>query len=357
MAKDTSEGGRWSRLNRTVQLIEDLLQGKEHDRRSVATKLGLKLAAADRQLVAISRLRGVVSERRGRNNVFRFDRNVLVNAPNLPTAIAACFGASLSPLFAGTAYETAFREARDLIIRQFRRTGVFRHIERKFVFLSQGGEVSLPDESGQLDDLIDAVLHEKRVTFDYQGFDNPVTRRTAKPLSLTVYNHQLYLIARLEEGPLRAFRFSRIKDAEVSESTFEYPSRAEYDPEQVFANSFGIFMSDGGPVHRVDVRLAPRWATHVRTHRWHRSQKATFSEHEVRVTIDVHLCPEVEAWVLGFGDEAEVIGPPELREKIAKKARGMAQRYGSEPSEPSSPFSLESGAVDTASSQGVSKRT
>ena len=341
MKKGTSEGGRRSRLNRTVQLIGDLLQGKEHDRRSVATRLGLELAAADRQLAAIEGLPGVVSERRGRTRVFRFDRNTLLNAPNLPTAIAACFGASLAPLFAGTAYEMAFREARDLITRQFRRSGVFRHLERKFVFLSQGGEVSLPDESGQLDDLLEALLHEKRVTFDYQDFSNVVSRRTVTPLSLTVYNHQLYLMARLEEGPLRAFRFSRIKNAEVGESTFEYPSRAEYDPDQVFASSFGVFMSDSGPVQRVEVRLAARWATHVRTHRWHRSQSATFSEHEVRVMLDVHLCPEVEAWVLGFGDEAEVIGPPEFREKVARKARAMAQRYESVQASPSPPHGSE----------------
>ncbi len=348
MKKGTSDGGRWTRLNRTVQLIEDLLQGKEHDRRSAAKRLGLEFAAADRQLAAVARLQGVVSERRGRSRFFRFDRNTLLDAPNLPTAIAACFGASLAPLFAGTAYESAFREARDLIIRQFRRNGVFRHIERKFVFLSQGGEVSLPDESGQLDDLIDAVLKEKRVTFDYQDFESSGSRRTVKPLSLTVYNHQLYLLAQLEEGQLRAFRFSRIKNAEVGESTFEYPSRAEYDPEQVFARSFGVFMSDSGPVQRVEVRLAPRWATHVRTHRWHRSQNATFSEHEVRVTLDVHLCPEVEAWVLGFGDEAEVLGPPELRERVARKARAMAQRYEGAPVDSGSPTSSRARAAGEA---------
>ncbi|MFL5348694.1 MAG: helix-turn-helix transcriptional regulator [Hyalangium sp.] len=327
MKKGTSEQGRLTRLNRTVQLIEDLLLGKEHDRRTVGARLGLKLAAADRQLAAVAGLRGVVSERKGRNRVYRFDRTALLEGPKLPTAIAACFGASLAPLFAGTTYETAFREARDLIIRQFRRGGIFRHIERKFVFLSQGGEVSLPDESGQLDDLIDAVLHERRVTFDYQDFDNVVSSRTVKPLSLTVYNHQLYLIGRLEDGAQRAFRFSRIKNAEVTESTFEYPSRAEYDPEQVFASSFGVFMSDSESVQRVEVSLAPRWATYVRTHRWHRSQNATFTDKEVRVTLDVHVCPEVEAWVLGFGDEAEVIAPLELRAKVAKKARAMAQRY------------------------------
>jgi hypothetical protein len=349
MKKGTSEAGRLTRLTRIVELIEDLLQGKEHDRRSVAARLGLKLAAADRQLAAVAGLRGVVSERRGRNRIFKFDRLALLDAPTLPTAIAACFGASLAPLFAGTAYEIAFREARDLIIRQCRRGGIFRHIERKFVFLSQGGEVSLPDESGQLDDLIEAVLHEKRVTFNYQDFGNTGSRRTVKPLSLTVYNHQLYLMARLEEGSLRAFRFSRIKNAEVTDSTFEYPSRAEYDPEQVFASSFGVFMSDSGPVERVEVRLAPRWATHVRTHRWHRSQKATFADDEVRVTLDVHLCPEVEAWVLGFGDDAEVIAPMELRERVARKARGMAQRYEGMSLEPTKPLSSESDAAGESS--------
>jgi uncharacterized protein YunC (DUF1805 family) len=54
-----SETRRFTHLNRTVQLIADLLEGKVHDRNSAAERLGIQPAAADRQLQAIRRLPGM----------------------------------------------------------------------------------------------------------------------------------------------------------------------------------------------------------------------------------------------------------------------------------------------------------
>ncbi|PTL75418.1 WYL domain-containing protein [Vitiosangium sp. GDMCC 1.1324] len=72
---------------------------------------------------------------------------------------------------------------------------------------------------------------------------------------------------------------------------------------------------------------------------------------------DVHLCPEVEAWVLGFGDEAEVIGPPELRERVARKARAMAQRYEGVPVDSASPSSSTGTRAASEAPPRVGKRT
>ncbi|WP_084610371.1 WYL domain-containing protein [Archangium violaceum] len=35
----------------------------------------------------------------------------------------------------------------------------------------------------------------------------------------------------------------------------------------------------------------------------------------------------MEAWVLGFGEEAEVLRPMRLRDKIAKRAEALRWRY------------------------------
>lgn len=40
------------------------------------------------------------------------------------------------------------------------------------------------------------------------------------------------------------------------------------------------------------------------------------------------FCPELEAWILGFGEQAEVIAPAKLREKIASHASAMDRAYG-----------------------------
>ena len=42
----------------------------------------------------------------------------------------------------------------------------------------------------------------------------------------------------------------------------------------------------------------------------------------------VRVCPELEAWILGFGEQAEVMAPAKLREKIAGRASAMDRAYG-----------------------------
>jgi predicted DNA-binding transcriptional regulator YafY len=323
-----SETRRFTHLNRTVLLIADLLAGKTHDRNSAAEKLGIQPAAADRQLRAIARLPGVNIVKQGRRRTFRLDQAALTEPPSLATLIGACFGASLSPLFEGTTYQKALSEARDHLLRQSRRQrGAFRDVERKFVFLSQGGEISLPEKDAQLEELIAAVLDQTPVSFHYEDFTSTVRSRRVDPLSLAVYKHQLYLIGRERDGSLRSFRFSRIRTPEAEGRPFKYPSKAEYDPDQVFAQSFGIFVKEDQVVERVELKLAPRWAAHVKSHRWHRSQRATVSGNDVRIHLNVRICPEVEAWVLGFGEEAEVLQPQWLRERISKRAEALYRQY------------------------------
>ncbi len=99
------------------------------------------------------------------------------------------------------------------------------------------------------------------------------------------------------------------------------PSKVEYDPEHVFARSFGIFVQEAQAAAHVELMLDSRWAAQVKRHRWHRSQR-------VRATGgEVCICPGVESWVLGFGEEAEVLRPRWLRDKIAGRVESLRRRY------------------------------
>src|SRR6267142_3824344 len=103
-----SELGRLTSIQRTAKLIGALLSGRELTRADVTGLLGVRVAAADRQLEAIGRHIPLIREkRRGRVHV-RIDRSkVSGGAERVPVAtmIAACVGASMARLFEGTSYE------------------------------------------------------------------------------------------------------------------------------------------------------------------------------------------------------------------------------------------------------------
>ena len=99
-----SEPHRSISVDRHFMLVEDLLRGREHDRHSLAARLGIKPAMAHRLMKAALRLPGVVERQDGRRRVIKMDLTAIAPVPSYPTAVAACFGSSLWPLFEGSSY-------------------------------------------------------------------------------------------------------------------------------------------------------------------------------------------------------------------------------------------------------------
>jgi hypothetical protein len=316
---------RSASVDRHFLLFEELLRGREHDRHTLAARLGIKPPMAHKLMKAAIRLPGIVERREGRRLTIRMDHAAIAPAPSYATAVAGCLGSSLWPLFEGSTYREGVREAFRDVIGRTRRRAVFRDIDRKFWFLRRGGEVALLDRSPLFDEVIEAVLHHRALSLKYTRFTGASEHLRVEPLSIVVHDHQLYIVARDERGDLHPYRFSRIQEAEALDDTFDYPSRSEYNPEQVFRDSFGIFLDK--PVVDVVLKLHKQWTTYAQSHRWHDSQKIDVARDHVILSMRMRVCPELEAWILGFGEEAEVLGPPDLRTRIARRATALAAAY------------------------------
>lgn len=179
-----------------------------------------------------------------------------------------------------------------------------------------------------LDRIVKAVVDSYEIHVDYLHFDEKISKIRLRPLSLGI-DHQLYVLGRSdEEGGEREWllRFSRIREPSKRQGRkFTYPAHHEFSPEQTFQHSFGVFVT--GDPDLLEVRLRSRWVRYTKSHRWHPSQEVRIDGRGVTVTMRVAICPEVEAWVLSFADEAEVVRPGHLRKRVARRLRGAARRY------------------------------
>lgn len=323
--KNTEES-RGNALQRTLLILRDLMRGKVHDRHSAAKAAGIKLAAADRRLSAIkAAIPGVVSSvRENRRREFRFDPTSMlsIERPTKQAVVAACLGASLGSLFEGS-YKAAMGEPLEHMSR--RRRTRFADVDRKFWFVRRGGEGSLPGKENILHELIDALLEQNVTEIQYEHFNGEIDTSTIRPLSVVIHDHQLYFLAQTDGGHVRFFRFARTVSAERLDEKFTYPARTTYDPDQMLRDSFGIFIGDDYPVENVRVRLSARWSAFAKSHRWHPSQQAVSrssadaGEGGVELRFRVRICPEFETWLLGFGEDVEVLAPEALRMKIAAR--------------------------------------
>ncbi len=324
------ESGRLSSIQRTAKLIGALISGRDLTRAETSGLLGVRVAAADRQLEAIGRHIPLVREkRRGRLHV-RIDRSKISGgAERIPIAptIAACVGASLSKLFEGTSYEKGMRDLVQYVSREAIHPERFQDSRRQFVFMVRGGEKALPEKEELLEEVVDALQRCRGLQIRYRDFDGGRHSVRIEPLSLAVYDHQLYVIGRARGRTPHPYRFSRIEAAESVGGAFHYPDKDSYDPERVFADSFGIFVNEKFPVERIEISLARRWATFVRSHRWHRSQESFVRAGRVHLRVRVRICPEVISWILGFGADVRLIHPPSLGRRISRLAQQMAKAH------------------------------
>jgi len=325
---------RGEHIHRTVTLLNSLLRGDALDVHAVMKKLGLQKAGARRHLDALEKLAGVVRMSGKRARTLMLKLSLLEPKPTLTAAFAACVGAGFATLFAGAPkVQAAFSEVRDMVLQRARPKGTFRNLERKFQFLAAGGEIGFKENPNRLDDVITALVEEERIAIDYEHGDGRVETVKLEPLSLVVYQHQLYLVGRDPQQPSRVwpYRYARISEVRMTEETFTYPPVSQYSPDRMFATSFGIFVSEDYPVEQIKVRLSGDKARYANRHQWHPSQEVVMNGTTAVVSFRMKACPEVLSWLLSLGADAEVLEPTSLRDRVAEAAGMTAKLYAVPP--------------------------
>lgn len=308
-----------------LAVVADLLRGEQHTRQSIHKRTGKSLPTADRWIdLIVKALKPSVRRRRhGKTTSIVYEGRR--EAPSKTATVGACVAASLASLFEGSAHERNLKDARDYMLRS--RGDAYDDLDRKFFFAPKGGEYALPESREELDEIVDALLDNKMVSFLYRHNDGQKDHVTVSPLTLVIFDHQFYLLALRADGSQYCYRFARMTEVDGSYESFTYPQKSGYDPRNVFASTFGIHISNQNPVEDVEVLLTGPWANYATQHRWHPTQVARPEGERVRVTLRVRLCPEVETWVLGFGEHALVVKPEALRSAVAGRLRNASELY------------------------------
>ena len=175
-----------------------------------------------------------------------------------------------------------------------------------------------------------AVLRQLEVEFEYRKpGSRREERRRVRPYHLTHRENLWYLIA-FDPGraALRTFALPRISGAELTEARFVRPE--DFSPEAFFANALGVLRGPGD--FTVVIRFTATVADRVREREWHESQiRRDLPDGALELTLRLGALAEVEGWVLGWGADAEVLRPTELRRRLAATAGRLASVYGSIP--------------------------
>ena len=316
---------------RVCRLIDALLARRQLTVTEARAAMGLRSQHRAREIIrsCLEALPGHLQlDRSGRRHLLRLNGVVCVPITAEET-IASCFAASIAPLFRGTRYEAGMKSVLQAVVTANPRAERFQDLERRFLFLSSAIEPQLDDRRTDLESAARAVLDRFPIRFDYaSAWDEKRESVRAEPWAIAIHEHRLYLIGRGPRAAPWVWRFSRMSKVRVlRRGQFTYPTLEVFDPTKLFEHSFGLFLQAGEP-QEVVILLAPRWKAYLRSHRWHRSEKHSDGpDGRAKVTLRVRLCPQLTAWILSFGAEAEVIGPDHLREEVRKALHSALARY------------------------------
>ena len=163
-----------------------------------------------------------------------------------------------------------------------------------------------------LDRLLRALLAERKVNLTYRKAEGPPTRQLVHPYTLVFHRDALYLYAFNEEiREHRLYAVDRIQKVELAPDRFEYPE--EYDPRQVFAKSFGVFLGPDEAAYEVEIEFDASLYDYVANRHWPAGLKTTpVRDGKFRMTAVVTSLFEIGHWILSLGRDARAIRPQEL---------------------------------------------
>jgi len=179
-----------------------------------------------------------------------------------------------------------------------------------------------------LDALQRAVLDGVQVRLGYADRRRSETERVVHPLGLVEKDGIWYLVANTANG-MRTFRVNRVRSVEPTGDPVERPP--DFDLATTW-ESVVATIEERRSAARAVVR-GPSWAGHALRSQFGPTTKvlAELDDGRVEVEIGAPSHEFLAEGLAGWGDRLEVVGPPELRARLAEIGRQLVARYADQP--------------------------
>lgn len=147
------------------------------------------------------------------------------------------------------------------------------------------------------------------------------------PYHLLFQERSWYVIghsSRHEE--VRTFNIGRVASVDRTGEKFKRP--ASFSVKKHLRNAWRL-IPDDGPDSEVHLHFSAVVSRNVAEVLWHPTQRCQFREDgSLDYYVTVSGVREIVWWVLGYGDQVEVLKPERLRREAARRHRAAAERYG-----------------------------
>ena len=187
---------------------------------------------------------------------------------------------------------------------------------------------SLEQSSRHYEQLLEAWMQRRRVRLEYDSASEQKRIATIlSPYRLLFSRRSWYVIGySSRDRAVRTYNIGRIFSLSLLESDYQIPKR--FRLERYLGDAWHL-IREPKERHRIVIYFEQLVARNVAEVAWHRTQQCRWlDDGRLEFSVVVEGLREIAWWILGYGEQAEVIEPVQLRELLQEKIRRMSVVYG-----------------------------
>jgi hypothetical protein len=147
-----------------------------------------------------------------------------------------------------------------------------------------------PQGTGNLYGFLHDIKNHFKIKFAYQKFwDDEPNERIVAPYAIKEFKNRWYILAIDDKDEqIKTFALDRLSEMEITNQNFKLPH--DYDPENIYSNSFGIRGPNGDQPEEIILSFEPHQGKYIKTLPLHHIQQIiTDNEDELQVKLTLYI--------------------------------------------------------------------
>jgi predicted DNA-binding transcriptional regulator YafY len=174
--------------------------------------------------------------------------------------------------------------------------------------------------------LFEAIVNKQPLKITYHPFHKtkPDTA-IVSPYYIKQYNNRWFLFGvTSKNSKLTNMALDRIEAIEFSDEA--YIPNTEYDFDEYFEDMIGVSIDSDSKVKKIRLRFSKDRLPYVLSKPIHGSQRHLHDE-DANIELTLATNKEFYQQIFSFGNDVEILFPPEVRQKMAEKVAELNKLY------------------------------
>ena len=185
----------------------------------------------------------------------------------------------------------------------------------------------VPSAREHLPVVIQAMRDNKRIVFDYRTYtrSKPSMGVVICPYFVKIFKQLWYVIGyNVTDEKIKTYSLDRMSNLNITDASFNMP--ANFNAAAFFQHSFGIMINQSTPKD-ITLRVGAQQAKYFRALPLHPSQSEEVHDTYSIFRYKMLLTYDLYEAILSYGDNVEVMDPPELKAQIISRLKSALAQY------------------------------